>query len=555
MKTVNDEVVDLKKANNDHVVRATQKMMRSLGGIVGVSCGLAKDTGKFITTGSKIMANGSTKILARLSETVKKTSNTIAGLSLRHTTAAKDSPDTAIEEPELVKNGNFDTISETAIPEPDTGQTSVRPKAMKALVTALESKIAAARRRLAEEQIQAEKTRSQLTSQIKSLQVEKKSLISELAEVRNKRSRSKKTSTEFAGPTKKVKPRKNSIKESPIILKSEPDTLEPTPDKQDIAETDFEDKSSPDSGIAQVRAETMLSDEDQNKVAVATIDETTTTLSEQAAETEEKTDAKPEDNQIQQPDAEAQGQKPVSVTLQDVETSDFSNEGDKIIFKQALSDIADKDTSVRIDAVRTIAGIYHQLSVRLLSAQMASEPLSKVRQECIKALIALQMTEGLPAVKQALEDESVSVRLAAVWGLYHLDGEQSAPELIRMLSDENEDVRRRAVTCIGWLGKAELTLELSPLLSDSSVLVRRSVVEAMANLRCRKVVPELIECLNDPAESVRKAVLDALKTITSKQMSGPFPKNKKSVQHLIARWRDWWKQQCAEQNNVRKKNN
>ncbi len=80
-------------------------------------------------------------------------------------------------------------------------------------------------------------------------------------------------------------------------------------------------------------------------------------------------------------------------------------------------------------------------------------------------------------------------------------------------------------------------------MDDSSVSVGRAAVEAMGNLRSRQTVSTLIERLNDPDVSIRKAVLGALKTITGKQMSGPFPRDEKSLQGLIARWQEWWKEE------------
>jgi len=116
-----------------------------------------------------------------------------------------------------------------------------------------------------------------------------------------------------------------------------------------------------------------------------------------------------------------------------------------------------------------------------------------------------------------------------------------------MFSDEDEEVRRRAVTCIGWLGQEALAVELLVPLSDSSVSVRRSAVEAIGNLRSRQVVPSLIERLNDPEKSIGNAALGVLETITGKKMSrGPFPRNEKLLQRLIARWREWWKEEQLE---------
>jgi hypothetical protein len=234
-----------------------------------------------------------------------------------------------------------------------------------------------------------------------------------------------------------------------------------------------------------------------------------------------------------------------AVTDEKAQAAVFANATDKIILTRALSDIENQDAAVRADAAKTMAYIRHELSVKALVAQLACESSAQVRQECIKALATLEMTESLPAVERALTDESDSVRLAAVWGLYHLAGTESAPALTGMLSDEDEEVRRRAATCIGWLGKEKLAVELLPLLDDNSVSVRRAAVEAMGNLRSRQVVSSLIEQLNDRTESISKAVLSALKKITGKKMSNSFPKDEKGFERLIARWQEWRKEELV----------
>jgi len=234
---------------------------------------------------------------------------------------------------------------------------------------------------------------------------------------------------------------------------------------------------------------------------------------------------------------------PAAVTDEEVQASVFANATDKIIFARALSDIASGDATVRVDAAKIMAGVRHELSIKTLAAQMACESSAQVRQECIKALAAMKMTEALPAVEHALTDEAGSVRLAAVWGLYHLAEAESAPVLIRMFADNDEEVRRRAATCIGWLDKKELAVELLPLLDDNSISVRRAAVEAMSNLRNRQVVSSLIERLNDPVESIRKVVLSAIETITGKKMCKSFPKDQKEFERLIVRWRQWCKEQ------------
>ena len=309
-------------------------------------------------------------------------------------------------------------------------------------------------------------------------------------------------------------------------------------------------KSQLPSDISDVRTEpeTVLSNRSQEKVAAMPAEKKVISLMEATtAQGDEEAGVGIEKQKYHPLSVEAELPIPADVTPEQVHGADFSSAVERIIFTRALSDIGSQDTAARADAARAMAGVRHELSVKTLSAQMAREPSAQVRQECIKALTTLEMKEGLSAVERALTDRAASVRLAAVWGLYHLAGAESAPVLIYMFSDEDEEVRRRAVTCIGWLGQETLAVELLVPLSDSSVSVRRAAVEAMGNLHSRQVISGLIEHLNDPEKSIRKAALGALETITGKKMSrGPFPSNEKLLQRLIARWREWWKEEQLE---------
>ena len=208
----------------------------------------------------------------------------------------------------------------------------------------------------------------------------------------------------------------------------------------------------------------------------------------------------------------------MEVTVEDVQAADFVNACDRIIFTRALSDFASADTAARVDAAKTIGGIAHELSARILVAHMTDEPSAVVRQECIKALATLEIAEGLSAVESALTDETASVRLAAVWGVYRLAGIESLPKLMTMLSDRDASIRRRAVTCIGWLG---------------------GQLKTIGEPQLRRVISTLIERLDDPADSMRKATLDALQAVTDKKMST----KQISLERLIDQWRIWWKEE------------
>jgi len=406
------------------------------------------------------------------------------------------------------------TSEEFALESRDERETG-RKKAARALIAALESDLATAQRELKRAQGDAEKTQSKLASQLGKLKEEKESLVSNLEQVKGE-------ANEAAVQASEAKTQAAVLEILETNLAAAQHSLEKSCKKEE------DTKSQPSAALGPVQT---------NHALHALIEDVV--VGTKAVAPDEKVSVKTEEK----PSQGVQMPSPAAVTDEEAQAAVFANATDKIIFARALTDIASRDAAVRVDAVKTMAGVRHELSVKALDAQMASESSAQVRQECIKALATLEMKEGLPAVEHALTDEAGSVRLAAVWGLYHLAGSESVPALIRMFADEDEEVRRRAATCISWLGKEELAVELLPLLDDNSVSVRRAAAEAMGNLRNRQVVSSLIEQLNDPVKSVRKVVLSAIETITGKKMSKSFPKGEKEFERLVARWQEWWKEE------------
>jgi len=445
--------------------------------------------------------SGIVSVISRQAGTITGTSvvigKKIAGCGVKTVIVAKDWLKQPLNTLMPARDKKSYTTSEASVLESRDEQETGRKKAAKALIVVLESDLASAQRELKKAQSKAEETQSKLASQLGELKAEKESLISAQRHLEKSR------------------------KEEEYV------------------------KSQPPSDLSNVRPEkeTALSDRAEEKVeAILTEEKVESAMEPAAVQSVEELNVKTEE-QPSQGTLEVEIPGAVAVTDEEAQAAVFPSATDKIIFMRALSDIASEHVAARADAARAMAGISHELSVRVLVAQMAREPSPQVRQECIKALTTLGKEEGLPVIEYALTDESASVRLVAVRGLYHLAGAESAPALTRMFSDENEGVRRRAANCVGWLGQKELAVELLPLLTDSSVSIRRAAAEAMGNLRSRQVVSTLIERLNDPEKSVRKAVLGAIETITGKKMKEPFPPNEKSLQRLTARWRQWWKEE------------
>ncbi|MFC1676639.1 HEAT repeat domain-containing protein [Planctomycetota bacterium] len=396
----------------------------------------------------------------------------------------------------------------------------------KSLISSLESDLAAARGQLKETQSKAEQTQSQIATQLSELQSEKEAL---LAEVEQARSQANEVALQVSEA--KTQAAVLEILETNLATAEQRNLEKPQPS--------FE------MNLAQTGHEAKLPQPVEELVVGAGKEKSGSSTATAVADTAEQVGLKTKE---QPPEAITKARMPNSnaVAVEQVQAAVFGKATDKILLAKAVSDIASGDLAVRMDAVKAMANIHHELSVKSIVAQAGSDTSAQVRQECIKALTSLKMTEGLPAIEKALTDQAGSVRLAAVWGLYSLSGSESTIPLLDMLSDEDKEVRRRTVTCIGWLGQKVFASRLIPLLNDSIISVRRAAVEAMGNLGNEQVVLSLIEQLESSDMAMKKIILSTIEKITGKKMVESSPKNDVDMDRLIARWREWWKEKLAE---------
>ena len=398
-------------------------------------------------------------------------------------------------------------ISDLETARNEANETTSQQESANERVAALESELTTARSELQEVQSRAESTQTELTSRDEKLQLEKGSLTSELqtaqsqldeAITRENMMKAKTAALESEvtilrielARAHKSKSDNNAIQteEQNGFSKVEEEVKEPvtapvdTEDVESLKEIaagtndDQTNERTEEQPVEMVVAAKQISKLPLQEISLPQTEYKEKADIEQAvkeigplteiAAHEEQIDINVEEPELK---SESQAQSEVApahsaeVTAEDVQAADFKNGVERVLFSKALSDFASQDVTTRVDAAAAIADIRHELSPRLLIFHMADEPSARVRQECIKALSALESKEGLITIEQALADEAASVRLAAVWGLYRLAGKESIPALTRMLSDKDESVRRRAVTCIGWLGG-----QISPVGSHSS---------------------------------------------------------------------------------------
>ena len=426
--------------------------------------------------------------------------------------------------PLIVRQISLRTKKQKPIAEKQSEEAEAKKDAARALVVALESNLASARDELANARKQAEQSQSELLSQLKALHTEKESLICDLDKVHNQ--------------VKKIEKHEDQVESEAAMLQQDLMSAKRQIKKAYRAKAaEFDQTPKVDiKPVSHLEEEMEMEMEMEQQELESIVEGYEAAEQEQVSEEQEQAEV-----QIPVP---SYGPSVAEVALDEVDSAVFARGTDKIIFVRALSELVSQDASVRADAVRTIAGVRHELSIGTVIAHIATESSAQVRQECIKALTSLGMKESLGTIEQALTDPAPGVRLAAVWGVYRLGQVGSAPILLRMLSDKDKEVRRRAVTCIGWLGQKELVMELLPLLTDSSNTVRRAAAKVMGNLGSRQVVSTLIESLKeDPDRVTRKVILSAIEKITGKKMGSRLPSDEKALERLAARWRGWWKEE------------
>ena len=455
----------------------------------------------------------------------------ITGVVTNGATAAGHLITRPVHTPEFIATEQTEPMPEEFDMEAEK-QWAEQEESGKSLISALESDLAEARNQLKEVQSKAEKTQSQIELQLNKLQSEKEALRAELEKARSQANEA----------TQQVSEVNTQVDELEILETNLTEVEKYNLESSHKEEQHIKTEPPFEMNTAQTEQKTGLPKPVEEVVTGTVKEKINPSTGTAVMDIAEDVSLKIIEEQPSQVVSDIEISGSLDVTDEQIQAAVFSKATDKILFAKAVSDMENQDVVVRLDAVKRIADIGHELSIKILSTQMVSEQSPQVRQECIKALTTLGSKEGLPAIENALADESGLVRLAAVWGLYRLAGKQSGTALASMLSDEDEGVRRRAATCIGWLGQGKFAADLTILLDDDSVSVRQSAAEALGNLGNERVVLSLVEHLKDPDKTTRKTVLSAIETITGKKMGKSLPINEEDINRLIARWRQWWKE-------------
>lgn len=160
---------------------------------------------------------------------------------------------------------------------------------------------------------------------------------------------------------------------------------------------------------------------------------------------------------------------------------------------------------VRETALETCIAIGNQTMVEKFQ-QMFASPDPARRAMAILGLGNLGCADHLDLIKQALEDESTSVRKAALEASIKLFGltEEVFTLISKRLQDEDREVRLTLVSLLGECdcNKVNVVPTLKMALTDGYDWVRVRAVEALGNLRVANAIPNLAALLHDDNQLV-----------------------------------------------------
>jgi hypothetical protein len=114
----------------------------------------------------------------------------------------------------------------------------------------------------------------------------------------------------------------------------------------------------------------------------------------------------------------------------------------------------------------------------------STNPVAK--QKAVEVLVAVRGQAAVPALKVALADPAVEVKVAAMEGLASLGAREALPQFLPSLKNSHPGVRQSAILAVATLGDAGNLKDLRPLLRDPDGSVAAAADMAIRKLSARR---------------------------------------------------------------------
>jgi HEAT repeat protein len=138
--------------------------------------------------------------------------------------------------------------------------------------------------------------------------------------------------------------------------------------------------------------------------------------------------------------------------------------------------------------------------------------LTSPGEQAASAMVAIGSPSYTPFSK-ALSGPAWIARKNAAWGLGALDSSEAVPALVEALKDTEAGVREQAAWALGAIGDRRAVDGLVGALSDAAPGVRRQAAWALGAIGDRRCVTALTKALKDSDAGVRKQAAWALGAI------------------------------------------
>ena len=158
------------------------------------------------------------------------------------------------------------------------------------------------------------------------------------------------------------------------------------------------------------------------------------------------------------------------------ELSRMLNQGEKI----------EMDQTLRSQLVETFAG--------------AKKDDPRVREYLALVLGRLKEKTAVPALADAVSDESNDVKVYSLWALGNIEDPAGGPAALSALNDPDLSVQRMAVGALSAMRYAPAKFALEKNLEGSNQAVRYDSAVALARLKDKSAIPTLKEMLDLKAE-------------------------------------------------------
>ena len=157
-----------------------------------------------------------------------------------------------------------------------------------------------------------------------------------------------------------------------------------------------------------------------------------------------------------------------------------------------IESLRSKDPRVRCRGVRMLENeAEHDSEAREAIRGALADSDVRVRLEAVQSLADLQDRHALPEIRALLDDPASSVRGEAIQALCAIGGRSEGVLIAGLLSDDDADVRADAADAVGDLQSYESVGALIAALGDESEDVREQVIHSLGRLRAAEALPAL----------------------------------------------------------------